>query len=91
MASGTETDGHESEEHMASGTETDGHGEGGAHSLAGFVYTVVGIPPPLNTPDDRAIFTTVDYAGVVHGSDPEEQELTAILVQSSQQLTHERT
>ncbi|MFP4975290.1 FtsX-like permease family protein [Paenibacillus sp. CN-4] len=86
MASGTEKDGHESAEHMASGTETDSHGEGEAHSHASFVYTVVGILPPLNTPDDRAIFTTVDYAWAVHGLAPEERELTAILVQPSSLL-----
>ncbi|WP_410770030.1 ABC transporter permease [Fontibacillus sp. BL9] len=45
-----------------------------------FTYTVKGILPKLNTPDDRAIFTTVDYAWAVHGEAAEERDITAILV-----------
>lgn len=46
-------------------------------------YTVVGILPPLNTPDDKAIFTTLDHAWIVHGdhdSSLEGKEITAIVV-----------
>lgn len=56
----------ESEEHG----EHDGHGS--------FRYTVKGILPRLNTPDDRAVFTTVDYAWAVHQE--ADEEITAILV-----------
>ncbi|KGE20504.1 ABC transporter permease [Paenibacillus wynnii] len=45
-----------------------------------FTYTIVGILPHLNTPDDRAIFTTVDYAWAVHGLEDKNKEITAILV-----------
>ncbi len=46
-----------------------------------FEYTVVGILPPLNSADDRAVFTTLDYAWNVHHNEKaEEQEVTAILV-----------
>jgi putative ABC transport system permease protein len=31
-----------------------------------FAYKVVGIMPTMNTPDDKAIFTTLDYAWIVH-------------------------
>jgi putative ABC transport system permease protein len=31
-----------------------------------FIYTVAGIMPTLHTPDDKAIFTTLDYAWIVH-------------------------
>ncbi|MFD3261598.1 ABC transporter permease [Paenibacillus lentus] len=45
-----------------------------------FTYTIKGILPALNTPDDRAVFTTLDYAWAVHGQTPEAREITAILV-----------
>jgi putative ABC transport system permease protein len=32
-------------------------------------YKVVGILPPLQTPDDKAIFTTLDAAWIVHGKE----------------------
>ncbi|NOU92596.1 FtsX-like permease family protein [Paenibacillus sp. LMG 31456] len=50
-----------------------------AHSQ--FIYTVVGILPTLNSADDRALFTTLDYAWNVHHNEKAEQkEITAILV-----------
>ncbi|ASA24417.1 ABC transporter permease [Paenibacillus donghaensis] len=69
--SGGEHDAEESAEHGAH-EEEDAHGS--------FLYTVAGILPPLHTPDDRAIFTTVDYAWAVHGLAPEDREITAVLV-----------
>ncbi|MCS7464700.1 FtsX-like permease family protein [Paenibacillus doosanensis] len=55
------------------------HEEHEAH--AGFLYTVVGILPPLHTPDDRAVFTTVDYAWAVHHSQQgEHKDVTSVLV-----------
>ncbi|MDD9268699.1 ABC transporter permease [Paenibacillus sp. GCM10023248] len=62
----------EAEEHE------DGQDEDEHHS---FSYTVVGILPPLMTSDDRAVFTTMDYAWAVHESESAEQkEITSILV-----------
>ncbi|WP_410512526.1 FtsX-like permease family protein [Paenibacillus sp. BR2-3] len=49
-------------------------------SHTSFNYTIVGILPDLNTPDDRAIFTTLDYAWAVHGLDEKDKEITAVLV-----------
>ncbi|MEK5025702.1 ABC transporter permease [Paenibacillus sp. FSL M7-1046] len=60
------------------------HGEEHAHES--FQYTVVGILPALHTPDDRAVFTTVDYAWAVHGLPPEEREITAVLVKPASLL-----
>jgi putative ABC transport system permease protein len=37
-------------------------------------YKVVGILPPLHTPDDKAIFTTLDAAWIVHGQGEHEAE-----------------
>ncbi|AFH64098.1 ABC transporter permease [Paenibacillus caseinilyticus] len=67
--------GKEGEEHEAAG-----HGEpGDAHDS--FEYKVVGILPMLNTADDRAVFTTVDYAWKVHGAEAQQhREVTAVLV-----------
>lgn len=48
-----------------------------------FVYKVAGILPELNTADDRAIFTTLDYAWAVHGQTADEGEITAIVVKPS--------
>lgn len=47
---------------------------------AQFTYTVTGILPELGTPDDRAVFTTIDYAWAVHGETGEDREITAILM-----------
>ncbi|MDK8183024.1 ABC transporter permease [Paenibacillus sp. UMB4589-SE434] len=47
-----------------------------------FEYKIVGILPSLGTADDRAVFTTVDYAWHVHGiTHDEDKTITAILVQ----------
>jgi putative ABC transport system permease protein len=61
-----------------------------------FAYKVVGIMPALNTPDDKAIFTTLDYAWIVHHTEegrghsgeetgarahPQKGDITAIVVQ----------
>lgn len=46
-----------------------------------FTYTVVGILPPLHTSDDRAVFTTLDYAWAVHESQQDgAKDITAIAV-----------
>ncbi|GJM76525.1 membrane protein [Paenibacillus macerans] len=59
--------------------ESEEHGEHDEHDEHGsFRYTVKGILPRLNTPDDRAVFTTVDYAWAVHQE--ADEEITAILV-----------
>ncbi|AOZ94360.1 ABC transporter permease [Paenibacillus crassostreae] len=68
---------HEDEEH---GTEEHGEEHHEEDSHASFGYTVVGILPSLNTPDDRALFTTVDYAWAVHETTDDHKEITAILV-----------
>ncbi|MEK4849618.1 FtsX-like permease family protein [Paenibacillus sp. FSL H7-0756] len=70
-------EGHE-EEHAA--------GESGGHAHGDFRYRVAGILPELHTPDDRAVFTTVDYAWAVHGLAPEEREITAVLVKPASLL-----
>lgn len=71
---------HAEEEHA----EGEHAGEEGApheeDEHAQFTYTVTGILPELGTPDDRAVFTTVDYAWAVHGESGADQEITAILV-----------
>lgn len=55
-------------------------GEDEEHHHA-FTYTVVGILPPFHTSDDRAVFTTLDYAWAVHASQPNTaKEITAIVV-----------
>lgn len=47
----------------------------------GFSYRVVGILPLLHTPDDRAVFTTLDYAWAVHHNEhAQNREVTAIMV-----------
>ncbi|MGG6312813.1 ABC transporter permease [Paenibacillus macerans] len=63
--------------HETEGAEAE-HGEHDEHES--FMYTVRGILPRLNTPDDRAVFTTVDYAWAVHGEAEAEREITSILV-----------
>ncbi|HTG67945.1 MAG TPA: FtsX-like permease family protein [Candidatus Udaeobacter sp.] len=45
-----------------------------------FTYRVSGILPFLNTPDDGAVFTTMDYAWAVHGEEQSHREVTAILI-----------
>ncbi|RJE88494.1 FtsX-like permease family protein [Paenibacillus sp. 1011MAR3C5] len=85
------SDGHADEEHAGAGhSEADhgneGHGESDGHSdhhgdaHASFMYTVMGILPKLNTADDRAIFTTMDYAWAVHETDEAQREITAIMI-----------
>ncbi|WP_028546006.1 ABC transporter permease [Paenibacillus taiwanensis] len=52
-----------------------------------FEYKIVGILPSLGTADDRAVFTTVDYAWHVHGiTHDEDKTVTAILVQAKSLL-----
>jgi putative ABC transport system permease protein len=71
----TEEHGHE-EEHEEGG---EAHEEHEAHE--NFTYKVVGVLPPLHTPDDRAIFTTMDYAWAVHHTESaERREVTAVIV-----------
>ncbi|MDU0202213.1 ABC transporter permease [Paenibacillus sp. MAH-36] len=63
----------EGEDHEGDSAEEEHH-----HN---FTYTVVGILPPLFTSDDRAVFTTLDYAWAVHeGQDAEHREVTSILI-----------
>ncbi|WNS42753.1 FtsX-like permease family protein [Paenibacillus sp. MMS20-IR301] len=56
------------------------------HAHDSFRYTVAGILPELHTPDDRAVFTTVDYAWAVHELAPEDREITAVLVKPASLL-----
>jgi len=61
------------------------HDEHEAHHA--FTYTIVGILPPLHTSDDRAIYTTLDYAWAVHESQSgANKDVTAILVKPSSLL-----
>lgn len=70
-----EHDGEHGEDHDEAGQE-EGH-----EAHASFTYTVVGILPDLHTPDDRAVFTTLDYAWAVHHTESAEQrEVTAVMV-----------
>ncbi|MUG44047.1 ABC transporter permease [Paenibacillus woosongensis] len=68
--------------------DDEGHGESGEHhdDHESFIYTVKGILPMLNTPDDRAVFTTLDYAWAVHGQMSGEREITAILIKPASLL-----
>ncbi|WP_053375443.1 ABC transporter permease [Paenibacillus sp. FJAT-27812] len=55
--------------------------EGGHHDAhETFAYRITGILPFLNTPDDRAVFTTMEYAWAVHGEEQAHKEVTAILI-----------
>ncbi len=78
-------DGHDSAGHDAAGNNAAGQDAAG-HDAAGhdedehdhFVYTIVGILPNLNTSDDRAVFTTLDYAWAVHNTQQgEHKDVTA--------------
>ncbi|BCG61238.1 ABC transporter permease [Paenibacillus sp. URB8-2] len=76
-----EEEGHHSGEEGAENHA--GEGDAEEHSHESFSYTVAGILPTLNTPDDRAVFTTVDYAWAVHELQGEDREITAVLVKPS--------
>lgn len=65
--------------HDSAQTES-GHTGHHGDEHASFIYTVVGILPKLNTADDRAIFTTMDYAWAVHETDETHREITAIMI-----------
>ncbi|WP_150270339.1 ABC transporter permease [Paenibacillus tepidiphilus] len=81
--------GHGEEQTSGAGEDGDAHAAGGteeAHAHESFRYTVAGILPELHTPDDRAVFTTTDYAWAVHGLTPEEREITAVLVKPASLL-----
>jgi len=73
------------EEHVGEGVH-DSEQSGSVHSdhhgdaHASFIYTVVGILPKLNTADDRAIFTTMEYAWAVHDTDEAHREITAVMI-----------
>ncbi|QSF44653.1 ABC transporter permease [Paenibacillus tianjinensis] len=71
-------------ENHGSGEHDEEHDEEHAHES--FHYTVAGILPELHTPDDRAVFTTVDYAWAVHELAPEDREITAVLVKPASLL-----
>ncbi|MDF2927557.1 MAG: transporter permease [Paenibacillaceae bacterium] len=68
------------EHHDEAGEEAgEEHDEHEAHEE--FSYKVVGILPALHTPDDRAVFTTMDYAWAVHHTESaESKDVTAIMV-----------
>ncbi|GAA4838265.1 hypothetical protein GCM10023310_15000 [Paenibacillus vulneris] len=64
---------HEGDEDEESHEEHEAH-----HS---FAYKIVGILPPLHTSDDRAVFTTLDYAWAVHESQQgAHKDVTAVLI-----------
>ncbi|SDM87668.1 putative ABC transport system permease protein [Paenibacillus sp. yr247] len=66
---------------LVKGTDDDGDGAEEHDHHHSFTYTVVGILPPLMTSDDRAVFTTLDYAWAVHESQQgDHKEVTTILV-----------
>lgn len=72
---------HEGEHHDEDEADAAGesHEEHEAHQ--GFVYKVVGILPVLHTSDDRAVFTTLDYAWAVHQSQQgAHKDVTSVLV-----------
>lgn len=60
--------------------EAEGEHEHEEDAHDSFMYTVTGILPKLNTADDRAIFTTMDYAWAVHEHEDDHLEITAIIV-----------
>ncbi|MBC8080469.1 MAG: ABC transporter permease [Gorillibacterium sp.] len=71
---------HEAESEQASGEEhPDEH--------VSFSYLVTGILPKLNTSDDRAIFTTMDYAWAVHQLEHDaDKEVTAVIIKPNSLL-----
>jgi len=76
------------EEHVQNGHAEESHeveqqNAGHQDTHHSFTYTVVGILPKLNNSDDRAIFTTMDYAWAVHDSIASEREVTMIIVKPS--------
>ena len=52
------------------------HGAADGHAHDEMPFTVTGILPPLGTADDRALWTTLDYAWHVHAEESDEEELT---------------
>ena len=66
--------------HPSHGAHDDGH----AHENLDF--TVVGILSPMNTPDDKALWTTMDYAWVVHESDAKDVTAIAVVPKDLMQL-----
>ncbi|MEO3946850.1 FtsX-like permease family protein [Gorillibacterium sp. CAU 1737] len=85
---GHEEENHAGEEHHEGDATHEEGSEQDTDEHARFHYTVTGILPPLHTPDDRAVFTTVDSAWAVHGhsESAEEKEITAILVKPASLL-----
>lgn len=64
------------------GSEHSNESDESHHDHEHFEYRIVGILPTLGTADDRAVFTTLDYAWHVHGiTHEEDKRITAILVQ----------
>lgn len=63
------------------GAHVDGDDDGDHDEHGKFAYKVVGILPNLNTSDDRAVFTTMDYAWAVHHTQQgDHKEVTAVIV-----------
>lgn len=89
---GEEHDGEHADEHGGVKEPSEEHEDehGGEyeeeHGHESFAYTIVGILPELRTPDDRAIFTTVDYAWAVHGLEAGEKKITAVLIKPASLL-----
>ncbi|WP_028552304.1 ABC transporter permease [Paenibacillus sp. UNC451MF] len=66
-------------EHADEEEDGESHEEHEAHHS--FAYRVVGILPLLHTSDDRAVFTTVDYAWAVHQSQQgAHKDVTSVLI-----------
>jgi len=73
---------HSEQQAEAVGSEHHNESDEPNHDHEHFEYRIVGILPTLGTADDRAVFTTLDYAWHVHGiTNVEDKMITAILVQ----------
>lgn len=73
---------HSEQQAEAAGSKHHNESDEPHHDHEHFEYRIVGILPTLGTADDRAVFTTLDYAWHVHGITHEEDKMiTAILVQ----------
>lgn len=71
---------HNDEDPAYNGHEENSQGGHGGDEHDSFIYTVVGILPRLGTGDDRAIFTSMNHAWIVHGLDSGPREITAIMI-----------
>lgn len=78
---------HNTDEHQETGnrnqanerSEANHHEDKDSHHE--FIYRVTGVLPVLHSPDDRAVFTTLDYAWAVHHTEAAlHKEVTAVMV-----------